>query len=79
MARDQELKNLVLSIWTQPKSTDAPNPIKKYRVNPDADVTVVLYTDNKVKANYAFRKGELTDKDVDAIVAAVPGKILPKN
>ncbi len=79
MARDQELKNLVLSIWMQPKSADAPNPIRKYRVNPEADVTVVLYTDNKVKANYAFRKGELTDKDVDAIVAAVPGKILPKN
>ena len=79
MARDQELKNLVLSIWTQPKSADGPNPIRKYRVSPDADVTVVLYTDNKVKANYAFRKGELTEKDVDAIVAAVPGKILPKN
>ena len=79
MARDQELKNLVLSIWTDPKEADAPNPIHKYRVNKDADVTVVLYTDNKVRANYAFRKGELTDKDVDAIVAAVPEKILPKN
>jgi hypothetical protein len=79
MARDQELKNLVLSVWLEPKSPDAPNPIKKYRVNKDADVTVVLYTDNKVKANYAFRKGELTEKDVDAIVAAVPEKILPKN
>ena len=79
MARDQELKNLVLSIWMQPKSADAPNPIRKYRVSPAADVTVVLYSDNKVKANYAFRKGEMTDKDVDAIVAAAPGKILPKN
>ena len=79
MARDQELKNLVLSIWMQPKEAEAPNPIHKYRVNKDADVTVVLYTDHKVKANYAFRKGELTDKDVAAIVAAVPEKILPKN
>ena len=42
-------------------------------------MTVVLYTDMKVKANHAFRKGELSDKDVDAIVAEVPGKILPKN
>ena len=75
MARDQELKNLVLSIWDDPQAPDGP---KKYRVAKDADVTVVLYTNNKVKGNYAFRKGELTDKDVDAIVSDVP-KILPKN
>ena len=31
----------------------------------DADVTVVLYNQHKVKANYAFKKGELKDKDID--------------
>ena len=73
MARDQELKNLVLSIWND---SDAPAGPKKYHVNPDADVTVVLYTDHKVRANYAFRKGELSEKDMDAITGEV-SKILP--
>jgi hypothetical protein len=70
MARDQDLKHLVLSTWD-----DATGP-KKYRVNKDADVTVVLYTGMVVKANHAFQKGELSDKDVDGIVGEV-SKILP--
>ena len=47
-----------------------------YKVSKDAEVTVVLYTKQMVKANYAFKKGELTDKDVDKILADLP-KILP--
>jgi hypothetical protein len=47
-----------------------------YRVSKNADVTVVLYTNRTVKANYAFRKGELTEKDVTQIVADL-SKILP--
>ncbi len=42
----------------------------------NADVTVVLYTNRTVKANYAFRKGELTEKDVTQIVADL-SKIVP--
>jgi len=38
---------------------------------------VVLYVDRTVKANYAFEKGKMTDKDIDAIVADV-SKIVPK-
>ena len=38
----------------------------------DADVTVVLYRERVVKANHAFKKGELTDKDIEKIVAEVP-------
>ena len=74
MARDQELKNIVLAIWSD---ADQPAGPKKYRVNPDADVTVVLYTDLMVKANHAYDKGELTDKDIDAITGEV-AKILPQ-
>jgi hypothetical protein len=48
-----------------------------YKVAKDADVTVVLYTDHKVKANYVFAKGELKDKDIDRIVAGL-SKILPR-
>ena len=50
---------------------------KGYNVVKDADVTVVLYTNHTVKANYAFKKGELKDKDIDRVVADI-SKILPK-
>jgi hypothetical protein len=57
-------------------SLDAPAGPQGYRVSKNADVTVVLYTKRTVKANYAFRKGELTEKDVTQIVADL-SKILP--
>jgi hypothetical protein len=71
VARDQDLKHLVLSTWD---NADGP---PKYRVNKGADVTVVLYTGLVVKANHAYAKGELSDKDVDGIVGEV-SKILPQ-
>jgi hypothetical protein len=48
-----------------------------YKLSKDAEVTVLLYTDLNVKANYAFKKGELTEKDADKILGDL-GKILPK-
>jgi hypothetical protein len=63
------LKKVVLSI-------DNPAGPEGYKVNKDADVTVVLYVDRTAKANFAFKKGEMKDKDVDTIVEALP-KILP--
>jgi len=49
---------------------------KKYAIDKDADVTVLVYTGAAVKANHAFRKGELDEKGIEAIVKDV-GKILP--
>jgi len=69
-AKDCELKKVVLSI-------DNPAGPEKYNVSEKADVTVVLYVDRNVKANRAFKKGELKDKDVDSIVKDL-SKILPK-
>lgn len=46
-----------------------------YRLAPDADVTVLLFTKQQVKANFAFRAGELTMKRRDEVLAALP-KIL---
>jgi hypothetical protein len=69
MAEKANLRRIVLSI-------DNPAGPKGYKVAKDADVTVVLYTNRTVKANYAFKKGELKDKDVEAIVGDV-SKILP--
>jgi len=65
MAQDADLKNVVLSI-------DNPAGPKKYNVNKDADVTVVLYVDRTVKANFAFKKGEMKEKDADKVISELP-------
>jgi hypothetical protein len=70
LARKEEFKKLILSV-------DNPAGPKSYKVAKDAEVTVVLYTDHMVKANYAFKKGELKAKAIDKIVADV-SKILPE-
>jgi len=69
-AEKQNIKETVLSI-------DNPAGPKGYNVAKDAEVTVVLYTNHNVKANYAFKKGELKERDIDAIVGDI-SKILPK-
>src|SRR5258707_7543050 len=71
LAEKEKLKHIVLTI------DDTSGP-PKYKVAKEADVTVVLYTKGKVKANYAFKKGEMKDRDVDKIVEDVT-KILPEN
>ena len=70
LEKKQGLKKLVLAI-------DNPAGPEKYNVAKDADVTVTLYVKNDIKASYAFKKGEMTEKDVEKIVADV-AKILPE-
>lgn len=53
-----------------------PAALKAYKVHPDADVTVVLYRRYKVLDNFAFKSGEFQEKDVKAIMAALP-KMIP--
>jgi len=65
VAKDQDLKKIVLSI-------DNPAGPEGYKVNKDADVTVVLYVDRTVKANFTFKKGELKEKQIEEIVKSVP-------
>src|SRR5262249_37420361 len=43
-----------------------------YRLSRDAEVTVLLFTKQKVVANFAFRKGELTDARLDEVRKALP-------
>jgi hypothetical protein len=71
VAEKQHLKHTVLALDNQAGP-------KAYNVAQEADVTVVLYTDHKVKANYAFKKGELNAKAIDKILADLP-KILPQD
>ena len=69
MAKKEDLKKIVLTI-------DQPDGPKAYHVAKDAEVTVIFYNQRKVEANHAFKKGELDDKAIDAIMADVK-KILP--
>jgi hypothetical protein len=57
-------------------STFAPRGPDGFAVAKDAEVTVVLYTEHEVKANHAFRRGELNAAAVGAIINDLP-KILP--
>ena len=70
LAKREKLQHTVLTI-------DNPAGPKGYEIAKEADVTVVLYAKRNVKANYAFRKGELKSQDVLAIVKDV-SKILPE-
>jgi len=68
MAKETGIQKCVLAI-------DNPAGPKGYNVAKEADVTVVLYLDRIVKANYAFKKGELKDGNIEKILADLP-KIL---
>lgn len=70
LAEKENLKKTILTI-------DNPSGPSKYEVAKDADVTVVLYYKQKVKVNKAYKKGELTEKEIAGIVADIP-KILPE-
>jgi L-lactate utilization protein LutC len=69
-AEKLKLKNVILAL------DNAAGP-PGYKVAKEADVTVVLYVRHEVKANYSYKKGELTAKEVDKIIADLP-KILPE-
>lgn len=69
LAKKEGIKNLVLSV-------DNPAGPEKYKISKDADVTVLLYTERKVKVNHSFKKGEIKDSDIETIAKDV-SKILP--
>jgi hypothetical protein len=63
LADKQGFKEIILATMEQPP--------KAYAINNDADVTVIVYVGAAVKANHAFRKGELDAKAIDAITSDV--------
>ena len=63
MASKAELKQLIVATLDAP-----PN---RYEINKEADVTVLIYKGIVVKANHSFRKGELDDKAIEAMVGDV--------
>jgi hypothetical protein len=68
VAEKQSLKKVVLAI-------EAPPGPGEYKLAADADITVMLYNEHEVRANHAFRQGELTDAAIEKILADLP-KIL---
>jgi hypothetical protein len=43
-----------------------------YRLAPEADLTVLLFVKQKVVANFAFRKGELTPEKLAGVMKTLP-------
>ena len=64
LAEKAKLKNVVLAI----ESAEGP---EKYGISKDADVTVLLYKERVVTANYTFGKGKLTEKDIEKVNADI--------
>ncbi len=66
LARRLDLKKCTLTLLERKGGP------KGYDLHPDAEVTVVLYVKRNPKAQFAYKKGELKDKDVEAILAELP-------
>lgn len=71
MCDDNKIENLTVAVET-------PTGPTKYNIAETADLTIVLYVDREVKANWCFEKGKITDADIDTIVKGL-SKILPEN
>jgi len=69
-ATERGVKHVVLSV-------DRPAGPEGFHISPDAELTVVLYREHEVKANHAFRPGELTDQAVEKVLADLP-KVLAR-
>jgi hypothetical protein len=61
------LKSVPLAIFEDPVGPPT------YLLNREADVTVLLSVKQRVRANFAFRAGELTDAAVADILKSLPG------
>jgi hypothetical protein len=68
LAKDSGIKSVPLTMFGEPSGPG------DYELSRDADITVLMWSQHKVKVNHAY-KGELTEKDIGAIVADIP-KIL---
>lgn len=70
-ARKHAVRSLPVGVYE-----DAGGP-PTYRLGREADVTVLLFVNQKVVRNFAFRAGELTDERIAEMVKTLP-EILPQ-
>lgn len=68
-SKAQAIKNVPLGVFEDPQGPPS------YRLADDADVTVMLFVKQRVRANFAFRVNELTPQACEAVLAEIP-KIL---
>jgi hypothetical protein len=78
---DQRLRTLAETAAIKQVALGIGVPPQDYEVAKEADLTVVVYSpsrrgDQHVTANYALRKGELTDSKIDEIVKSL-ADVLP--
>src|SRR5262245_44826791 len=71
LAKKSELKKCVLSLVDRKAGPPG------YTIHPDAEVTVVLYVGRKTEAEFAYKKGEFKEADIEEVMKAVP-KIIKK-
>ena len=72
LAKKEGLKKTILTL------VDKKSGPEGYKLDPKADITVVLYNKRATKAQFAYAKGDMKAKDIDAIMAALP-EILPES
>jgi hypothetical protein len=83
LSDDEKLKTQLKHLADKEKLTktvltiDTPAGPSAYDIAKDADITVVMYNNRKVKANHAFKKGEMKAADVNKVVGDI-SKILPE-
>ncbi len=65
LAQHAGIKHVPLTIG------ESPNGPPDYELARDADITVLMWKQHRVKVNHAF-KGKLTDTEIAAIVADIP-------
>jgi hypothetical protein len=63
LAQKQEVKNVPLTIF------DGEAGPGDYKIAQDADVTIMMWKGLEVKVNHAFKKGELNEEKVKAVMA----------
>jgi hypothetical protein len=72
-----KLKTAVTSFGKKHKISNVPLAVpwdmegclKRMKINPNAEVTLVLYKERRVKVNYAMGKGQLNEKVIKSVIA----------
>jgi hypothetical protein len=71
LAQKEKFQNIVLTLYK-------PGGPEKYRISPAADVTVLVYHHLTIKANHAFKNGELTEAAIGAVGADIAKMLAEK-
>lgn len=62
-AADNKLENVAVVV-----PDDHKNGPDEYKINPEAELTVIVYREGKVAANHAYKAGEFNDSAVQTIL-----------